>query len=296
MTLRKKIAAATVALAASATASVGQEAAPQPPSPSQSGYAPVNGVEVYYAVYGEGDPIVLLHGGLGSIEMFGPVIDLLAENHQVIGVDLQAHGRTAAHERPMTFENMADDIADLIDFLGHERVDVMGYSTGGGVAMRVGIQHPEKVDKLILVSIPFTNAGWHQENLDGMATVNASLAEPMKATPMYEAFAALNPDPEANWPKLLDQQGALVNAPYDYSAELADLTMPTMLVAGDWDSVRTSHMIEFFELLGGGANDAGWDGAGMNANRLAILPGLTHYTIFSSPALAETALGFIDAP
>lgn len=266
--------------------------------PTSSGYAPVNGVEVFYQVYGKGEPIVLLHGGFGAIEMFGPVIGMLAENHTVIGMDLQAHGRTAPMNRPMTFEAMADDVAGLIAFLGYEKADVMGYSTGGGVALRVGLQHPEVVDKLILVSTPNAKEGWHDYNLQGMAMIGAGSAEGMKQSPMWEMFKAVNPDPETNWPLLHEKQGELMRPSYDYSSEIADggIEAPTMLVVGDWDSVRTAHAVRFFELLGGGKQDAQWDGSGMNANRLAILPGQTHYTIFMAPELATTAIDFIDAP
>jgi len=268
------------------------------PAPAKSGYAPVNGVEYYYAVYGEGDPVILLHGGFGAIEMFGPVIGLLAEGHQVIGVDLQGHGRTLPFDRPMSLEAMGDDVAALIGFLGHEKADVMGYSTGGGVALRVGIQHPEVVDKLILVSTPYAFSGWHDFNQQGMKQISAApeqAAGGMKQTPMYQMYAAIAPDAN-NWIKLITQMGELLGKDYDYSGEVQEMKVPTMLVVGDWDSVRTSHVAAFFELLGGGKQDANWDGSGMNANRLAVLPGATHYTIFSDPRLAETAIGFLDAP
>jgi pimeloyl-ACP methyl ester carboxylesterase len=288
-------AVAALSVAAPVLAQTPTEGTPMS-TPTKSGYAPVNGVEVFYQVYGKGDPIVLLHGGFGAIEMFGPMIGALAENHTVIGMDLQAHGRTAPMDRPMTFEAMAADVAGLITFLGYEKADVLGYSTGGGVALRLGIDHPEVIDKLILVSTPFAKEGWHQYNLDGMAMIGPGSAEGMKQTPMYELFAAVNPDPDTNWPKLHEKQGGLVNAPYDYSAELKDgLKVPTMLVDGDWDSVRMAHIVEFFALLGGGLVDAGWDGSNMNQNRLAILPGQTHYSIFMSPELATTTLSFIDA-
>lgn len=286
---------ASFALAAPVTSSIAQQGTAPMSTPIKSGYAPVNGVEVYYATYGKGDPIVLLHGGFGAIEMFGPALDKLAENHTVIGVDLQAHGRTAAHDRPMTFENMATDIAELIKYLGYDKADVMGYSTGGQVALRVGLDHPEVVDKLILTSTPFAYAGWHDFNQQGMAMLGEGSAEPMKQTPMYQMFAAINPDPEANWVKLHIQQGKLVNTRYDWSAEIPALKVPTMLIVGDWDSVRIGHAVKFFELLGGGAQDAQWDRSGMNQNRLAVLPGETHYTIFMSPKLADAARSFIDA-
>lgn len=263
-------------------------------TPTRSGYAPVNGVDVYYATYGQGDPIVLLHGGLGQIEMFGPVIDKLAESHTVIGMDLQLHGRNDAFDRPMTFENMAGDVARLIGFLGYDKADVMGYSTGGGVALRVGIDHPEVVDRLILVSTPYSDTGWHQFNREGMAMLREAAAEGMKQTPLFPPFAAVNPNPEANWVKLIVGQGRLLSTPYDWSTEIDRIAAPTMLVVGDWDAVPISHVTKFFELLGGGLQDAQWDNSGMNRNRLAILPGETHYTIFASPRLAEAVLGFID--
>lgn len=254
----------------------------------KSGYAPVNGVEVYYQVHGEGRPLVLLHGGFGAIEMFGPVIDQLAATHAVIAMDLQGHGRTLPFDRPMTFENMAGDVAGLVRWLGYERADIVGYSLGGAVALNVALRHPEVVDRLVLVSTPYALSGWHQFNLDGMAQIGPGSAEGMKQSPMYQMYAAIAPDPEVNWPKLHVQMGQLLTAEYDYSTEIGSLKMPTTLVVGDWDSVRTAHAVEFFELLGGGKQDAGWDGSGMNANRLAILPGLTHYTIFASPQLTET--------
>ncbi|MDB5507168.1 MAG: alpha/beta hydrolase [Devosia sp.] len=264
------------------------------PTPSKSGYAPVNGVEVYYAVYGEGEPIVLLHGGFGAIEMFGPVLELLAEGHQVIGVDLQAHGRTLPMDRPMTFEAMADDIAGLITWLGYEKADIMGYSTGGGVALRTAVDHPEVVDRLILVSTPYAFSGWHDYNQQGMRMIGPEAIEPMKQTPMYQMYAQIAPDVN-NWGRLITKVGELAGQDYDWSADIAKIQSPTMLIVGDWDSVRTAHAASFFELLGGGKVDAGWDGANMNANRFAILPGQTHYTIFMAPELAETAIGFLDA-
>jgi pimeloyl-ACP methyl ester carboxylesterase len=257
-------------------------------TPNKSGYAPVNGVEVYYEVHGTGDPLVLLHGGFGAIEMFGPALDRLAQRHTVIAPDLQGHGRTLPFDRPMTFENMADDIAGLIEWLGYETADVVGYSMGGGVALNLGLRHPELVRRLVLVSTPYANSGWHQYNLDGMAQIGPASAEGMKQSPMYEMYAAIAPDPEKNWPRLHEQMGQLLNAKYDHRDAIPSLSMPTTLIVGDWDSVRTAHAVEFFEMLGGGRQDAGWDASGMNANRLAILPGLTHYTIFAAPALVDT--------
>ena len=264
----------------------------------KSGYAPVNGIDLYYELHGEGKPLVLLHGGFGSIEMFGPVLAELAKSRQVIGVDLQGHGRTLPVDRPMTFANLATDIAELIRWLGYDKADVMGYSMGAATAIRVAIEHPEVVNKLVVSSTAFAFKGWHdynQQGMKGMAANPAGAVEGMKQTPMYAAYAALMPDPEKNWPKTIAQTAALVGTDYDWSADIGKIKSPTQLVYGDWDAVRTSHVAQFFELLGGGKQDANWDGSGMNKNRLAIIPGITHYTMFMDPRLATTAAAFLDA-
>ena len=258
-------------------------------------YASVNGLEMYYEIHGTGRPLILLHGGVGASEMFGEVLGLLAEGRQVVAVDLQAHGRTADTDRPLSFESMADDIAALIGHLGFEKADVMGYSLGGGVALQTAIRQPEVVRKLVVVSTPFKRDGWYPEILAGMGQMGPEAAEPMKQTPMYQLYASVAPKPE-DWPVLLTKLGDLLRQDYDWSDEVAKIETPTMIVVGDADSVRTAHAVEFFELLGGGKVDGGWDGSGMSNARLAILPATTHYDIFSSPTLASTVAPFLDAP
>ncbi len=167
------------------------------PIPANGHYADVNGIKLYYEIYGAGQPLVLLHGGYGNTGMFGPNLPALAEGRQVIAVDLQGHGRTADVDRPVRFETMADDIAALIEHLGLHQADVMGYSLGGGVALQTAIRHPERVRKLVLVSTPFKRAGWFPENLAGMAQMGAEWAEAMKPTPMYQTYAAIAPRPAA---------------------------------------------------------------------------------------------------
>lgn len=293
---------ATAALAAlprlaNAATTPAQEGTTMPTRPT-SGYAPVNGVEVYYEVHGTGKPLVLLHGGFGAIEMFGPVLTALAAGRQVIGVDLQAHGRTQPFDRPMSFPALATDVTELIKWLGYEKADVMGYSLGGETALRVAIDHPEVVDRLVLTSVPYAFAGWHdynQQGMKGMAANIAATAEGMKQSPMYQMYAQLMPDIDKNWPKVIAQMAAFVGQDFDWSVEIGKIASPTQLIYGDWDAVRTAHVASFFELLGGGKQDANWDGSGMNKNRLAILPGATHYTIFMDPRLATTAAAFLDA-
>jgi pimeloyl-ACP methyl ester carboxylesterase len=263
--------------------------------PTQTGYAPVNGLKMYYEIYGAGQPLVLLHGGFGLTGMFGELLPQLAQNRQVIAADLQAHGRTADIDRPLRLELMGDDIAALIKHLGFDNADVMGYSMGGGASLRTAIQHPELVRKLVVVSVPFKRDGWYPEILASMGQMSAATAEYMRDTPMYQSYAAVAPEPE-HFPLLCDKMGDLLRQDYDWSGEVAALKMPTMLVYGDADSVPPAHAVQFFELLGGGKRDAGWDGAGMSTARLAILPGTTHYNSFSSPALASVVTPFLDAP
>ena len=258
-------------------------------------YAFINGLEMYYEIHGTGRPLILLHGGVGAIEMFGEVLGLLAEGRQVVAVDLQAHGRTADIDRPLSFGSMADDIAALIEHLGFERADVMGYSLGGGVALQTAIRHPEVVRMLVLVSTPFKRDGWYPEVLAGMGRMGPEAAEPMKQTPMYQLYASVAPKPE-DWPVLLTKLGELLRKDYDWSEEVAKIEIRTMIVVGDADSVRTAHAVEFFELLGGGKADAGWDGSRISDARLAILPATTHYDISFSPTLASTVASFLDAP
>jgi len=263
-------------------------------TPTKSGYVPVTGGKVYYATYGQGAPLVLLHGGLMTIEAFGPVLDAFAAGREVIAVELQGHGHTGPLDRPMSFAAMADDVAEVIGSLGLGPVDVVGYSMGGSIGLRLALDHPELVNKLVIASAPYAFSGWHDYNQQGMRSLDASQFEMMKPSPLYQMFAAVNPDPEANFPRLLDQM-QYMGRDYDWSDEIGTLAAPTQLIVGDWDAVRTGHTAKFWELLGGGLQDAQWDGSGMNRNRLAILPGVTHYTMMTEPKLAETALAFLDA-
>ena len=260
---------------------------------TKTNLAHVNGIDLGYQIFGNGEPLILLHGGFGSLEMFGPNIGLLATKREVIGVDLQSHGRSPAADREMTFEAMADDIAALIKALGFEKAAVMGFSLGGGVALRTGIQHPGVVERLVLLSTVFKNTGWYPEMTAGMKSMGPETAEPMKQSPMYEAYKHVAPNVD-DWPKLVTQLTSLLKQDYDWSAEVPTLSMPVMLVIGDADGLPPSHAIEFFNMLGGGLRDAGWDHSGMTHHRLAILPGATHYDINLQPALAAAVIPFLE--
>jgi pimeloyl-ACP methyl ester carboxylesterase len=271
-----------------------------PPTATTHGYAPINGLSLYHEIHGSGEPLIVLHGGLGSVEMFGPSIALLARTRQVIGVDLRAHGRTGdvdeRSDQPLSCELMADDIAALIAHLGFATADVMGYSLGGGVALQTAIRHPDRVRKLVVVSAAMARAGWFPEVLAGFDAFGPQLAEMMKPSPVYAFYQKVAPRP-ADFPRLIDKLGAMLKVDYDWTDDVAKLRAPVLIVAGDADGLRPAHLIEMFATLGGGLRDPGWDGsAGRSSSQLAILPGATHYDIVGSPALAAIVEPFLAAP
>jgi len=262
----------------------------------QGKYANVNNLNLYYEIHGggKGSPLVLLHGGLGTISMFAQLLPKLAETRQVIAVELQGHGHTADIDRAFSFEAFADNVAALIAQLGFANADVMGYSLGGGVAIQTALRHPSAIRKLVALSAPCKSNGWYAEVLVGQRAVNGEIAKTWVGSPMQQAYASVAPQPE-NWTTLADKTGKLLSQDYDWSKDIAAMKTPTLIVAGDADAVRTAHAVEFFELLGGGKRDAGWDGSGMSNARLAILPGTTHYNITESPILGSVVTSFLDA-
>ena len=258
-------------------------------------YAEVNGINLYYETHGAGRPLILLHGGLGSGEMFGPVLPVLAERHQVITVDLQGHGRTADIDRPIDVRLMAGDIAALIDHLELASPDVVGYSLGGGVALQTAAQYPAKVRRLVAVSANIRPDAIYPEMRAQQGQVSAAAAEFMKDTPMYQLYQRVAPRPE-DFPRLLTKIGESMSKDYDFTEVVRGLEVPTLIVAGDADMAPPSHYVEVFKLLDGGLRDGGWMGEGRpkGGHALAILPGLTHYNIFSSPLFAAVTLAFLD--
>jgi pimeloyl-ACP methyl ester carboxylesterase len=258
-------------------------------------YADVNGISLYYEEHGSGQPLILLHGGYATSETSAAILPSLASGRRVIAVDLQGHGRTADVDRPLSFQTMGDDIAALIRHLGLPQADVMGYSFGAATALRTAIQHPGLVRRLVIVSHPVRHDGWFPQSLAGFDQMGPAFAEAMRQSPIYEAYARVAPRVE-DWPVLVDKMGTLLRQDYDWSAEVAKITAPVMLVYGDADSVWPAHIAEFYALLGGGLRDANWDGSARPVARLAILPGHTHYDIFFSPDLPNAVIPFLDAP
>jgi pimeloyl-ACP methyl ester carboxylesterase len=277
--------AALALLASAASLAVGAEA--------KTGYAKANGIHYYYEISGQGEPLLLLHGGLGSIEMFGPILPALTRHRTVIGVDLQGHGRTALGDRPLDLRAMGEDMSVLLKELGYSKVDVLGYSLGGGVAFQLAVQHPENVRRLSLISVGFSDDGFFPGIREQQKQLGASAAEHMKETPMYKNYVAVAPKVD-DFPRLLQSIGDLLRRSYNFTDDAKNLSVPTLLVYGDSDMYRPEHMVEFYKLLGGGLHDGGWQRETMSRNRLAVIPDATHYDILESSLLLPTALPFLD--
>jgi pimeloyl-ACP methyl ester carboxylesterase len=258
-------------------------------------YAEVNGINLYYETHGSGRPLIVLHGGLGSTELFTPDLAALSQGHQAIAIDLQGHGRTADIDRPIDLRLMADDIAALIRHLGLERPDLMGYSLGGGVAFQTAARYPELVRKLVVCSVYLRPEAAYPELRAQQGQVSAAALEFMKDTPMYQLYRRVAPRPD-DFGRLLDKVGAFMASGYDFTEEFRSLKVPTLIVGADADQVPPRHFAEMFELLGGGQRDGGWmgDGRPEGGHALAILPGVTHYDISGSPLLAAATLAFLD--
>ncbi|HVV86306.1 MAG TPA: alpha/beta fold hydrolase [Kofleriaceae bacterium] len=261
-----------------------------------SGYAPVNGIQLYYELHGSGEPLVVLHGGLGSIAAYGATIDALAQHRQVIAVDLYGHGHTGFVDgRGLSFEEMADDVGALIAHLGLAQADVMGYSLGALVAAQTAIRHRARVRRVVFVSNTFRRDGAFPEVVAALEQLGPHLADFMKPSPVYQHYARVAPRPD-DFGKLIGETGALARRDRDWMSALPGFP-PTLLVYGDADMVRPQHIVEIYAALGGGLRDPGWDGAaGRSASQLAILPGVNHYVMAQHPLLAATVERFLAGP
>jgi pimeloyl-ACP methyl ester carboxylesterase len=262
------------------------------PEATPGSYASINGLEMYYEVHGTGDPLILIHGGLGGTVEFAQLIPALAQTRQVIAVELQGHGHTADIDRTMTFENMAGDIAALIQQLGFEKADLLGYSLGGIVALETASLHPEVVDKLVIISAPFARSGIHAEFQAGMAAMTPDSAQAMLETPRYQFYSSVAPNLD-NWAALVGKVGALLTEDFDLSENVTAITAPTLVVAGDNDFISPAHAVEMYGLLGGGV--AGGFAPQPTA-QLAVLPNTMHFTILYRPDLPALVTQFLDAP
>src|SRR6266700_4282915 len=237
-------------------------------------YADVHGLKMYYEIHGEGHPLVLLHGAFSATgTSFGKLLPHLARERQVIAVEMQGHGHTADIDRPLRYEQLADDIAALLTQIGLEQADLFGWSLGAGVALQTAIRHPEVVRKLVLASVTYNHGGLYPELLAG---IEHSKPEDLAGTPFYEEYTRIAPHPQ-DFPRLFAKQQQLDSEIQDWPVEaIRAIKAPTLLIIGDADVVRPEHTVELFRLLGGGV--AG-DLVGLPRAQLAVLPGTTHVTL-----------------
>lgn len=233
-------------------------------------YAPANGLEMYYEDHGSGDPLVLLHGAYMTVDMFGPFLPGIAEVRRVIAPEARGHGRTADVEGPITYPQMADDVAALLRQLEIERADVIGYSMGGATAVQVAIRHPELVRRLVVISAGFSSDAAPAE---AQAMFEQITPEMFAGSPLEEAYQRLAPNPE-DFPKLVEKITALDTTPFDCKDDIPGISAPTLIVVGDSDGSTLEHTVEFFRLRGGGVMG---DLAGLPESQLAVLPGTTHF-------------------
>jgi pimeloyl-ACP methyl ester carboxylesterase len=262
--------------------------------PTIGGYADVNSIKLYHEVYGPGETLVLIPGRLTTIGEIERWVQALAKTRQVIAVEMQGHGRTADTDRPMSFATMGDDIAALLNYLEIPRADLVGHSFGGASAIRVGIRHPDKVRRLVVISSPYARSGWYPEAQKGMSQISASMAENMMQTPTGK-LSKQWPEPQ-RFPHFLDKMGKMMTEDYDWSAEIAKLVIPVLLVFADNDSVSQKHIAEFFALLGGGVKEPGWLNTQLSKSRLAVVPGYSHYNFIASAEVPQIVSRFLADP
>ena len=256
-----------------------------------TGYAPVNGLKMYYEVHGSGDPVVLLHGSFMTITNNWPQwIGELSKTRKVIAVEMQGHGRTADIKRDFSYENLADDVAALLDHLKIPSADLIGYSMGGGVAMQCAIRHPEKVRKVVSISARFRQDGLVKEGLDAFPKLTP---EAFKDSPLEIEYKKLIPTPD-KFADLVNHIKAMASKPFDFGADKLRATKaPMFFIHGDADGVRLDHIAEMFRLKGGEVHG---DMRPRSASRLAILPDTTHVTLMDRmPVIVPMVNDFIDA-
>jgi pimeloyl-ACP methyl ester carboxylesterase len=234
-------------------------------------YAPVNGLRMYYEIHGEGQPLLLLHGAYMTIDLMGPVLPGLAESRQVIAVELQGHGRTADIDRPITYEQLADDAAALLGHLGVGSADVFGFSLGGCVALQLAVRHPASVRKLVAASGSYRSDAMHAVAVETLPSITPEM---FAGSPIEEAYLRTAPNP-GDFPKLVEKLKQLDTTEFAWPADdIRGIAAPTLIIVGDSDIVRLDHAVELFGLLGGGVMG---DLAGMPRSQLAVLPGTAHF-------------------
>ena len=256
-----------------------------------SGYAPVNGLKMYYEVHGSGEPVVLLHGAFMTITSnWDGWIGELSKTRKVIAVEMQGHGRTSDVPRDFTSENLADDVAALLDYLKVPRTDLIGYSMGGEVAMQCAIRHPDTVRKAVIISSTFRSDGMVAGALESISKLTA---DDFKGSPIETEYKKLSPTPD-DFPKFVQRIVAMASKPYDFGADKLRATKaPMFFIHGDADGVRLTHVAEMFRLKGG---DIHGDMGPRSASRLSILPDTTHVTLMQRMSIIVPMVNdFLDA-
>lgn len=239
----------------------------------------VNGMKMYYEVSGEGEPLVVLHGAYMNIPSMGAIIPKLAETHKVYAVELQGHGRTTDIDRPITYPNLADDVAAFMDAVKLEKADVFGYSMGAAAALQLAIRHPEKVNKLAAASVAYDAEGWQPEF---KAVIPQMTVEMIVGLPFAEDYRKLAANPDG-FPELASKLIQLEKEPMAWEADVKALKAPVLIIAGDADVATLDHNVAMFRLLGGGA--MGDMGKPLSASRLAILPATSHTAVINQTDL-----------
>jgi len=259
----------------------------------QTGYVSVHDLQMYYEIHGTGQPLVLLHGAFSAIgTSFGTLLPELAKKRQVVGFELQAHGRTADIDRPLTLEALSDDVAAAIRQLGLGRADIFGYSMGAAVALLVTIRHPDVVRKLVFMSATYTLSGIHPKLMEGLGQMQPEM---MHGSPWHEEYMRIAPRPE-DFARLFAKKTAMDQQIKDVPVEsIKAIKAPTLIIIGDSDLVRPEHAIEMFRLLGGGV--FGDMPPGLPASQLAVLPGTSHVSIVArTDLLLPIMTSFLDGP
>jgi pimeloyl-ACP methyl ester carboxylesterase len=258
-----------------------------------TGYAPVNGLKMYYEIHGSGtgEPLLLLHGGFMTItNNWTAWIGEFSKTRNVIAVEMQGHGRTADINRDFSYESLADDVAALLDYLEIKQADLLGYSMGGGVAMQVAIRHPESVRKVVSISAAFRYDGLVNEALDIFPQLTA---DSFKGSPIEAEYKKLSPTP-GEFANFVKRALAMELKSYDFGADRLEATLaPILFIHGDADGVRLDHVAEMFRLKGGEIHG---DLRPRSESRLALLPNTTHVTLMErGNVIIPMVNDFLDA-